>query len=317
MKRDLNKDLIEGLRDSTNVEFVDNLNYATFALVNQALIDLSNKSSYIQPEKAYLTPVNEIYLHAMTSQSEYTYFLGIANTEIELNSLDKKHYFKNLWKRFVRAFKMSRKKKKKKRKDKEITPTVSVTKEKYTIDELKNDFIYYLSNLISTSSIIYEYEDHISIIGKEEFGTNVKISIYITMYDEKNGIFKMYNARKNRYYEVDLNERFKNLDKKISTCENFINVVKIYNSLYSKAYNKVPNQILIESLVFNCPDILFEHDVYQTFLNVSNYIRMTDTDALRSICNNSKSVFKEKLIVDAGAQVEFARLLRVLDNYKI
>ena len=317
MKRDLNKDLIEGLRDSTNVEFVDNLNYATFALVNQALIDLSNKSSYIQPEKAYLTPVNEIYLHAMTSQSEYTYFLGIANTEIELNSLDKKHYFKNLWKRFVRAFKMSRKKKKKKRKDKEITPTVSVTKEKYTIDELKNDFIYYLSNLISTSSIIYEYEDHISIIGKEEFGTNVKINIYITMYDEKNGIFKLYNARKNRYYEVDLNERFKNLDKKISTCENFINVVKIYNSLYSKAYNKVPNQILIESLVFNCPDILFEHDVYQTFLNVSNYIRMTDTDALRSICNNSKSVFKEKLIVDAGAQVEFARLLRVLDNYKI
>ena len=317
MKRDLNKDLIEGLRDSTNVEFVDNLNYATFALVNQALIDLSNKSSYIQPEKAYLTPVNEIYLHAMTSQSEYTYFLGIANTEIELNSLDKKHYFKNLWKRFVRAFKMSRKKKKKKRKDKEITPTVSVTKEKYTIDELKNDFIYYLSNLISTSSIIYEYEDHISIIGKEEFGTNVKINIYITMYDEKNGIFKMYNARKNRYYKVDLNERFKNLDKKISTCENFVNVVKIYNSLYSKAYNKVPNQILIESLVFNCPDILFEHDVYQTFLNVSNYIRMTDTDALRSICNNSKSVFKEKLIVDAGAQVEFARLLRVLDNYKI
>ena len=317
MKRDLNKDLIEGLRDSTNVEFVDNLNYATFALVNQALIDLSNKSSYIQPEKAYLTPVNEIYLHAMTSQSEYTYFLGIANTEIELNSLDKKHYFKNLWKRFVRAFKMSRKKKKKKRKDKEVTPTVSVTKEKYTIDELKNDFIYYLSNLISTSSIIYEYEDHISIIGKEEFGTNVKINIYITMYDEKNGIFKMYNARKNRYYEVDLNERFKNLDKKINSCENFINVVKIYNSLYSKAYNKVPNQILIESLVFNCPDILFEHDVYQTFLNVSNYIRMTDTDALRSICNNSKSVFKEKLIVDAGAQVEFARLLRVLDNYKI
>lgn len=317
MKRDLNKDLIEGLRDSTNVEFVDNLNYATFALVNQALIDLSNKSSYIQPEKAYFTPVNEIYLHAMTSQSEYTYFLGIANTEIELNSLDKKHYFKNLWKRFVRAFKMSRKKKKKKRKDKEVTPTVSVTKEKYTIDELKNDFIYYLSNLISTSSIIYEYEDHISIIGKEEFGTNVKINIYITMYDEKNGIFKMYNARKNRYYEVDLNERFKNLDKKINSCENFVNVVKIYNSLYSKAYNKVPNQILIESLVFNCPDILFEHDVYQTFLNVSNYIRMTDTDALRSICNNSKSVFKEKLIVDAGAQVEFARLLRVLDNYKI
>ena len=316
MKRDLSKDLIEGLKDSTNVEFVDNLNYTTFALVDQTLKDLSAKSSFIQPSKTYFTPVNEIYLHAMTSQSEFTYFLGIANTEIELNSLDKKHHFKNFWKRFVRAWKSSRKKKKKK-KNQDVQPVVNVTKDKYTIDDLKSDFIYYLSNLISTSSIIYDYEEHISIVGKEDFGTNVKINIYITMYDEKNGIFKMYNGRKNRYYEINLNERFKNLNNKVETCENFVNVIKIYNSLYSKVYNKVPNQILIESLVFNCPDVLFEHDVYQTFLNVSNYIRMIDVDALRSICDNSKSIFKEKLIIDAEAQVEFSKLIRILDNYKI
>lgn len=316
MKRDLNKDLIEGLRDSTNLEFVNNLNYTVFSLVDQALKDLSNKSSFIQPEKAYFMPVNEIYTGATTSQSAYTYFLGIANTEIELNSTDKKHFFKNFWKRIVRAWKMSKKKKKKRKKIEERTLTV-VTKEKYTIDDLRNDFVYYLSNLISTSSIIYEYEDHIMVVGKEDFGTNVKINIYITMYDEKNGVFKMYNGRKNRYYDVDLNERFKNLANKMESCENFVNMIKIYNSIYSRAYSKVPNQILIESLVYNCPAVLFEHDVYQTFLNVSNYIRMIDVDALRSICDNTKSIFKEKLIIDAGAQVEFAKLIRVLDSYKI
>lgn len=316
MKRDLNKDLIEGLRDSTNLEFVNNLNYTVFSLVDQALKALSNKSSFIQPEKAYFMPVNEIYTGATTSQSAYAYFLGIANTEIELNSTDKKHLFKNFWKRIVRAWKMSKKKKKKKKKIEERSLTV-VTKEKYTIDDLRNDFVYYLSNLISTSSIIYEYEDHIMVVGKEDFGTNVKISIYITMYDEKNGVFKMYNGRKNRYYDVDLNERFKNLANKMESCENFVNMIKIYNSIYSRAYSKVPNQILIESLVYNCPAVLFEHDVYQTFLNVSNYIRMIDVDALRSICDNTKSIFKEKLIIDAGAQVEFAKLIRVLDSYKI
>lgn len=316
MKRDLNKDLIEGLRDSTNLEFVNNLNYTVFSLVDQALKDLSNKSSFIQPEKAYFMPVNEIYTGATTSQSAYTYFLGIANTEIELNSTDKKHFFKNFWKRIVRAWKMSKKKKKKRKKIEERTLTV-VTKEKYTIDDLRNDFVYYLSNLISTSSIIYEYEDHIMVVGKEDFGTNVKINIYITMYDEKNGVFKMYNGRKNRYYDVDLNERFKNLANKVESCENFVNMIKIYNSIYSRAYSKVPNQILIESLVYNCPTILFERDVYQTFLNVSNYIRMIDVDALRSICNNTKPIFKEKLIIDAGAQVEFAKFIRVLDSYKI
>ena len=316
MKRDLSKDLIEGLRDSTNLEFVNNLNFTVFSLVDQALKDLSNKSSFIQPEKAYFMPVNEIYTGATTSQSAYAYFLGIANTEIELNSTDKKHFFKNFWKRIVRAWKMSKKKKKKKKKIEEHSLTV-VTKEKYTIDDLKNDFVFYLSNLISTSSIIYEYEDHIMVVGKEDFGTNVKINIYITMYDEKNGVFKMYNGRKNRYYDVDLNERFKNLANKMESCENFVNMIKIYNSIYSRAYSKVPNQILIESLVYNCPAVLFEHDVYQTFLNVSNYIRMIDVDALRSICDNTKSIFKEKLIIDAGAQVEFAKLIRVLDSYKI
>lgn len=316
MKRDLSKDLIEGLRDSTNLEFVNNLNFTVFSLVDQALKDLSNKSSFIQPEKAYFMPVNEIYTGATTSQSAYAYFLGIANTEIELNSTDKKHFFKNFWKRIVRAWKMSKKKKKKKKKIEERSLTV-VTKEKYTIDDLRNDFVYYLSNLISTSSIIYEYEDHIMVVGKEDFGTNVKINIYITMYDEKNGVFKMYNGRKNRYYDVDLNERFKNLANKMESCENFVNMIKIYNSIYSRAYSKVPNQILIESLVYNCPAVLFEHDVYQTFLNVSNYIRMIDVDALRSICNNTKSIFKEKLIIDAGAQVEFSKLIRILDNYKI
>ena len=316
MKRDLSKDLIEGLRDSTNLEFVNNLNFTVFSLVDQALKDLSNKSSFIQPEKAYFMPVNEIYTGATTSQSAYAYFLGIANTEIELNSTDKKHLFKNFWKRIVRAWKMSKKKKKKKKKIEERSLTV-VTKEKYTIDDLRNDFVYYLSNLISTSSIIYEYEDHIMVVGKEDFGTNVKINIYITMYDEKNGVFKMYNGRKNRYYDVDLNERFKNLANKMESCENFVNMIKIYNSIYSRAYSKVPNQILIESLVYNCPAVLFEHDVYQTFLNVSNYIRMIDVDALRSICDNTKSIFKEKLIIDAGAQVEFAKLIRVLDSYKI
>lgn len=316
MKRDLSKDLIEGLRDSTNLEFVNNLNFTVFSLVDQALKDLSNKSSFIQPEKAYFMPVNEIYTGATTSQSAYAYFLGIANTEIELNSTDKKHFFKNFWKRIVRAWKMSKKKKKKRKKIEERTLSV-VTKEKYTIDDLRNDFVYYLSNLISTSSIIYEYEDHIMVVGKEDFGTNVKINIYITMYDEKNGVFKMYNGRKNRYYDVDLNERFKNLANKMESCENFVNMIKIYNSIYSRAYSKVPNQILIESLVYNCPTILFERDVYQTFLNVSNYIRMIDVDALRSICNNTKSIFKEKLIIDAGAQVEFAKFIRVLDSYKI
>lgn len=316
MKRDLGRDLIEGLRDSTNVEFVENLNLTIFSLVDEAFKALSQKSSFIQADKVYFMPVNEVSTHAMTSQSVYSYFLGVANTEIELNSLDKKHYLKNLWKRFKRAWTLARKKKRKKKKV-EVEQIALVTKEKYTIDDLRSDIVLNISKFLTDTSIVYEYYDHISIIGKEDFGSNIKIDIYIAMYDEKNAIFKLYDNKKNRYYNVSFSERFRNVKIKSEECENFINMIKIYNSLFAKAYSKVPNQILIESLLFNCPNALFEKDLYQTFLNVSNYIRMTDADAMRSICDNSKSIFKEKLIVDVGAQVEFMKLIRLLDAYKI
>ena len=95
MKYNLNKDLIEGLRDSTNNEFVGNINFLIYSLIEEAVKELVVKSSFIQLDKIRVEPVNEIYLGAVCSNSEYTYFLGIPNKEIELNSLEKKHYFKN------------------------------------------------------------------------------------------------------------------------------------------------------------------------------------------------------------------------------
>lgn len=318
MKYDLNKDLIEGLHDSTNQEYVDKLNNLVYALVGDVIASLSDKSSFIQEDKVVLVPANELYLQALCSQSEYTYFLGVSNKEIELNSTDKKHFFKNLWKRFKRAWRVTRRKRKKKKKDDEMYDVESTNITKYNIDDLRHDIIFYLSNKVTATSVIYDYEDYISIIGKEDFGSNVKINIYVCMYDDKAEVFKMYNYRKNKFFDVDFNERFRNLDAKVGRCgQSFINLVQVYNSLYAKAYNKVPNQILIESLLFACPDILFTDDLYQTFINVSNYIRMTDVSSIRSICNNDKSIFQEKLITLKSAQIDFSKLIKLLDRYKV
>ena len=51
MKRDLNKDLIEGLQESTNVENIENLNAMVKELVSEAMQTLSDKSSFIQMNK--------------------------------------------------------------------------------------------------------------------------------------------------------------------------------------------------------------------------------------------------------------------------
>lgn len=318
MKFELNKELIEGLKDSINSEFVESVNNRVYFVVDEALKDFALRSSFIQLDKVQFTPVNEIYLGAVCSNSEYTYFLGVPNKEIELNSLEKKHYFKNLWNRFVRAWKLSRKKRRKKKKNEVDIDNFPRNLTKYTIDDLKSDLVAQISNHVTPTTIIYEYENHITIIGKEDFGTNVKINIYVCIYDEALETFKLYNPRKNKFYNIDLKQRFKNLENKYESCgENFINMAQIYNSLYSKAYNKIPNQILIESLLCACPDSLFSDDLYQTFINVSNYIRLVDVSAIRSVCDNTKVIFKEKLIIDRTGQVDFSKLIKLLDVYKI
>ena len=320
MKFDLNKDLIEGLRDSTNDESISRLNGIVSGLITEVMEELSAKSSFIQLDKVILEPVNEIYLGAICACSEYTYFLGVANKEIELNSLDKKHYIKNLWKRFVNAWRVSRSKTQKKKKNvayENSAPNIrNITK--YTIDDLKSDVVRHLANFVTPSTIIYEYYDHISILGKEDFGSNVKINIYICMYDEKNEVYKLYNNAKNRFFDIDFKQRFNNLNSKIQDCgNNFINMVKVFNSLFSKAYNKVPNQILIESLLFACPNKLYKDDLYETFINIANFIRLNDVTAIRSICDNSKSIFKDKLILGSNGQIDFSRFIKLLDSYKI
>ncbi len=317
MKYEFNKELIEGLRDSTNIEFVENITDIIENLLSTAVGELAVKTPFIQIDKIQLLPVNEIFLKALCANSEYTYFLGIPNKEIELNSLEKKHYFKNLWKRFVRAWKVSRKTKRRKKKDKteEETPTQSVSK-KYTIDELKRDLVNEISKLMTQTSLIYNYDNHISIVGREDLGANVKVNVYVCMLE--NDTFKIYDEKKNKFHEINFTQRFKNLGNKYRVCgESFVEMVRIYNSLYSKVYNKIPNQILIESLLCACPNKLFTDDLYQTFINVSNFIRLNDVTAIRSVCTNTKSIFKEKLITNTNGQVDFSRLIKLLDLYKV
>ena len=95
-----------------------------------------------------------------------------------------------------------------------------------------------------------------------------------------------------------------------------VEMIKLINAIYSKAYNKVPNQILVESLVYNCPKLLFdEKDVFKTFVNVINYINLSNPRALCSICDTSKNIFEEPLIIKANEQVEFNRIVSMFGRF--
>ena len=157
-----------------------------------------------------------------------------------------------------------------------------------------------------------------SIVGKEDFGTNTKINIYVCCYDSKTDTFKMFNQTRNKYFDVCFGTRFELIEEKAKATDGqFVDMLKIFNALFAKNYNKIPNQILLESLLYNVPTKLFcKDDIYRTFVNVSNYLRISNPKNFVSICKGERSVFEEPLVIKSNSQVDFGRIVTMLDNYK-
>lgn len=316
MKNLLNKDLIEGLNESSNQDFMEKVNNLVYNLVSSAIEDMSEKSPFISAEKCVIVPANESYLGAFSQNSEYTYFLGIDNTQIQMNSKLRKNHLKYIWKEFKSSWRIGRKKKYKKRKENAVVQQPEIGK--YKINDFKHDLVSYLAERISESSLIYEYSNFISLIGSEDFGSNVKINIYVCCYETTAETFKLFIERKNKFFDVKFGQRYDLLNLKIEKCgKMFVDMVKIFNALYSKRYNSVPNQILLESMIHSCPDLLFDKkDVYKTFVNIANYIRLVDPKSINSICDPSKTIFYDPLITKRNQQVEYSKIISMLDDYK-
>ena len=72
-----------------------------------------------------------------------------------------------------------------------------------------------------------------------------------------------------------------------------------------------PNMVLLESIVYNCPNNLFTEDVYQSFLNTANYLFVTSTFQLKSICDENIKLVNEPLCKnDLNQMAKFLRLLK-------
>ncbi len=320
MKTQLNRELVESLSNSNNQEFINKVGDFVNVLLTNAIAEVAQRSAFVSLDKCVLIPVNEIYLGAVSQLSEYDYFLGIDNVQIELNSKTRKNFWKNVWREFRASWRIGRKKYKrqKKQKKEQLEQMRSLdTIEKYKLSDFRSDVAQWASMYLSESSIITEYPRYISFVGKDDFGTNVKVNVFVCIYDHTKNQFKLYNEMKNRYTIVDFGNRFENLDYKVRECgDMFVNMLKIFNALFVKAYNRIPNQILVESLLFNCPNRLFDKsDVFMSFVNVANYIRLANPRSIISICDPSKTIFQEKLITGTNSQVDFTKIINMLDRF--
>ncbi len=243
--------------------------------------------------------VNECKNYAEGENSTLDVFVKLQAPTLELNCYNlNKNFFKKLYKNFITAWhQTSKKKKKKSKKNKQKEENVQTFNvvTNYNLLSLKNDLMIELSNFFSNESFLTILDNSIFIYSRDELGVN--INLYLVFGIE--GEYKLFNTTNYKLSFIDFGDRDKNFEKKHKQVgENYISILRIINEIYNKLYGNYPNQILIESLLFNIPNQIFVgDDIYNVFLNVINYIyfNLNNLYKYKSILDIEKIIIEDDL----------------------
>ena len=312
----ISKQLIESIAEMDNSEFVNDVEEKINSLVYLAVDDMSKSIPYVDVDRCVLQPVNEIFNGAITPESEFVYFLGFSSPQIEMNCLQYNDFWKKLKDRLLYAWNESKKSKKKKsRKKIEEAPKETAYEfndTRYNLEMLKADLQKAFVKNLTMTSIVYNYDNFIRIIGRDEFGIRTQIIIYPCLIEGNN--FKFFINRKKGFYSINFEKRTELfIDKTSRVGDVFVKMIKIFNTLFRNSARTyiMPNQIFIESLLYNTPDELFDgENIYDTFIKIVNFLNMTDINDFKSILDPNLTISQDK--TTKNNQMIFLRFLRTL-----
>ena len=321
-KIEISKELIYNLANQENNKYVRQINKKINTIIAESIARLSEKISYISLKNTILQPANELITGAITDNSVFAYFLGINSQQLQLNTQRKTNFWKNFKERLKFAWQNRKtilKKRRRKRKKKNKSPqqeqdnnTLKFDPIQYNIynmtEDIQSAIVYYLSE----TSLVYLYNNRLEIIGKDDFGANTKIIIYVVSFDGTN--FKYYAGRKKGYIDVNFNNRIQNLENKIKAVgNNFIKMLKIFNYLYYNTNGYQANQIFMESVLCYIPDELYKNDdIYKVFLKIINFILLKSIKNVNSIMDDKTSIFKDVLCQNNG--IGFNKMINSIVN---
>lgn len=318
----ISKQLIEMIANKDNSEFVKNINEKVNQLLALSIENLAKKVSYISLDNVVLQPINETFNNAFVDGSYYAYLLGIENAQLQLNTIRKEGFWKGFKKKFVyfwknrKLFKKKKKHRRKKKNEKvENLDIKNIDKTKYTIYDLTEDLQQSLSYFLSESSMIYANKNALQIVGKDDFGPNVKILIYVVSLESQ--VYKHFLSHKKGFLDINLPNRLNFLgEKQQGAGENFVKMMKVLNALYFNVNGNVPNQVFLESILCSCPDELFQgNDIFKVYLKIINFLSIKTIRRIKSINDTTKTIHED--IVCGNCGISFNKMLSELGKEKI
>ncbi len=305
---------IETLSQQINPYYVDNLfNYLTNILSN-SLEEINKKQPLILNYSFKI--VNECSTYTETQNSSLDLFIQIKSPKLELSCINlNKNYFKKFTNKISIAWKEYKEdnKKNKKKKSKKQTPVKNNEGEKlnknYTVQNFKLTLMQELSKNLTNSTLIYLTPYGIKLTGEKELGMPVNLFIVFS----NNNNYKMFNTNTLKLIDIDFGNRYTNIDKKNNQTNNkFMTATRIFNGLYSNIMNTSLNQILIESILNNCPNNLFDGTNYEMLLKLVNYINLTLSKNFLSIVDENKKIYQEELATNDI--LNFHKFIKILRN---
>jgi len=316
----ITKKLIENIAYSDTSDFNENVESKTYNLVSLAVDDLEKIVPYITLKSCVLQPINETFNSAYIPGSNYEYFLGVPSPQLEINSLT----YSNAWAKFkkklseawIQSSKRLTKKREKQRKAGVYQEkNIDVGLEKYTLDNLLEDLQHSFAKFLSNTSIVYRSSNSLRIVGKDEFGANTQIVIYPTILEDSD--YKFFISRKKGFDIYNFEYRAKCYNEQLTKYgANYIFLLKIFNYLFKEITKQPTNQVFIESLLYNCPkEFLKGKDVYDCFLKILNYLRVTDISDFNSVLTKGKKIFDD--LTTKTYLYQYSKFLKSFDTINI
>lgn len=292
----LNSNIIE--------EFAKKVDSTAFEQAYSKISDFLNNTIYsIKQRNPYINNyeilvANEVFTGSEFFSSTLDLFVVFNAVQIELNQTNKKNAFlanlKYFWQEFKSNFAIFNSRKRKNEKYIKKTEKKALSLKDYDVKMLYNDLTVQLAKLLYNKTNIYIDNSIIKVVGEEEFGVEINIIPVFYINDEQ---YKMYSFQKKCTTKVvDFKDRFINTDiKNIQTDNIFTKQVRIFNNIYWNNLKQQPNQIFIESLLYDCPNKLFSNDDFETTVNLANYLKNSTMQNLVSVCDEKTNLFQEPL----------------------
>ena len=291
------KGTIESFAIGVDFDIIDNAFLTLTAIIDNALLDLKKDNVFIIGTSEIM-PINEFYTGAISPNSTLDVFLILTSSQLEFNSIKiNKNKLKGFFNRVKIAWQDQKNNKKKKRwlrkaennSDNQLTKISD--KNKYHIFDFNKDLLNMIARYI-TQTTICSLEKGVITINGESLPFKTRVIPVINKF----GSYNFFLENKSKFINIDFKNRFKNLDQMIEKFgNNFLALLRIFNTLYFNLYNESPNQIFIESLLFNLPnDVFFKDSNYKSFVFATNFLINTNLLTLNSI-TDSKKIYEDEL----------------------